>query len=112
MRELWRCGPSSVGTVLGALNAARDRPLAYTTVMTVLARLHQKGWATRSPDGRGYSYAAAVDEAELVDRSSRQAVDAVLSRYGVSALRHFAARLDDLDADTRSALERLASGEP
>lgn len=36
-----------------------DRPLAYTTIMTVLENLHRKGFVTREKDGRAYSYSAA-----------------------------------------------------
>jgi predicted transcriptional regulator len=39
------------------------RPLAYTTVMTVLARLHEKGQAGRERAGRGYAYTYRRDEA-------------------------------------------------
>ena len=111
MRLLWRDGASAVSRVQESLNARRDRPLAYTTVMTVLARLHQKGWASRTPDGRHYVYRAAVDETELVDRSTAFAVEALLARYGTGALRHFAARLGDLDPPLRAALERLGRPE-
>lgn len=112
MRILWRDGASAVGGVLASLNTRRDRPLAYTTVMTVLARLHQKGWLSRTPAGRHFMYRAAVGEAELVDRSTAFAVEALLARYGTGALRHFAARLGDLDPPLREALERLGHRDP
>lgn len=37
--------------------------LAYTTVMSTLARLHRKGLVSRESTGRGYSYIPTVDEA-------------------------------------------------
>jgi predicted transcriptional regulator len=33
-----------------------DRSIAYTTVMTVMDNLHQKGWLTRRQEGRAYRY--------------------------------------------------------
>lgn len=45
------------------VQAAMGGVLAYTTVMTTLARLHRKGMADRSRAGRGYVYTASVDEA-------------------------------------------------
>ena len=33
-----------------------DRPLAYTTVMTVMENLHRKGWLRRERDGRAWLY--------------------------------------------------------
>jgi predicted transcriptional regulator len=50
--------------------------LAYTTVMTVLARLHDKGEVTRRPVGRGYAYAAIRDSAELAARRMQRVLDA------------------------------------
>lgn len=41
--------------------AERGEPLAYTTVMTTLARLHDKGALLRRPAGRSYTYTPAAD---------------------------------------------------
>ena len=46
--------------------------LAYTTVMTVLARLHEKGATTRSRAGRAFAYRLAADDAELTARRMRR----------------------------------------
>src|SRR3954452_2976107 len=60
LAELWRGErPMSPADVQSAMGGA----LAYTTVMTTLTRLHRKGMATRVRSGRGYVYAASVDEA-------------------------------------------------
>jgi predicted transcriptional regulator len=45
------------------VQASLDGVLAYTTVMTTLVRLHRKGIATRTREGRGYVYSPNVDEA-------------------------------------------------
>ena len=84
MEVLWAAGePCSVRAVLDVLNDGRRPPLAYTTVMTVLARLAEKGVLERTPAGRGFVYAAAVgDEAAI-------AVRGVVRDYGESALAHF-----------------------
>lgn len=61
--------------------------LAYTTVMTVLARLTEKGVVTRKRVGRAYAYQAVLDEAEVTARQMRRLLDAgddrvaVLSRF-------------------------------
>lgn len=39
---------------------------AYTTINTVLFRLHNKGFVTRERDGRQYRYRLAVNESRLV----------------------------------------------
>jgi predicted transcriptional regulator len=61
--------------------------LAYTTVMTVLARLSDKGLVTRERVGRAYAYLAVRDEAEVTARQMQRLLDAgddraaVLSRF-------------------------------
>jgi len=58
MERLWAWDrPASVREVLDDL--LQDRPLAYTTVMTVLDNLHRKGVVMREKHGRAYSYRAA-----------------------------------------------------
>jgi predicted transcriptional regulator len=72
---------------------ALQADLAYTTVMTVLVRMHAKGTVTRDRAGRSYVYTAVVDEAEVtarqIDRllSARDDRAAVLARFvgGLSA---------------------------
>ncbi|NKZ03721.1 BlaI/MecI/CopY family transcriptional regulator [Actinomadura latina] len=69
------------------VQAVVDGSPAYTTVMTTLARLARKGLASRVREGRGYLYAANVDEAghtaaamnELLCRRNDRA--AVLARF-------------------------------
>jgi predicted transcriptional regulator len=84
LAALWNGGrpmsPSDVQAVLP------DTP-AYTTVMTTLARLHRKGLATRTREGRGFVYSPNVDEAahtatamhDLLQRRRDRA--AVLARF-------------------------------
>jgi predicted transcriptional regulator len=50
------------------INDRLPTKLAYTSVATVLGRLHAKGLVTREPSGRAYAYTAAVDESELAVR--------------------------------------------
>jgi len=55
MDRMWAWeGPATVREVLSDL--ARDRKLAYTTVMTVMDNLHRKGVLTREVVGRAYRY--------------------------------------------------------
>jgi predicted transcriptional regulator len=99
MTSLWRASPANVPAVLERLNDVRrkrDR-LAYTTVMTVLARLHEKGIVDRVRRGRGYDYAPNFDEAELVEHFSQREVDELVKRYGPVALAQFAAVVEQGD---------------
>ncbi|MEO7037211.1 MAG: BlaI/MecI/CopY family transcriptional regulator [Polyangiaceae bacterium] len=53
-----RLGPQSV-TAIQTLLAKKGRELAYTTVMTVLSRLHHKGALSRTKDGKRFLYSPA-----------------------------------------------------
>ncbi len=54
MKALWQLGEATVRDVNRELN--RRRPLAYTTVMTLLDRLARKGAAGRRKQGRAHVY--------------------------------------------------------
>jgi predicted transcriptional regulator len=71
----------------GQVRDALGAELAYTTVMTVLARLSDKGLVTRHRSGRAFAYQAILDEDEIAARQMRRLLDAredhaaVLSRF-------------------------------
>ncbi len=112
MRIVWRLGEATVADVVEALPSTHGRRHAYTTIMTIMSRLHERGVLERTRAGRRYVYHAAADEAALLDRLSEKAVDDLLARYGTSALRHFSQRLDDLDPALRARLVDLAQRRP
>jgi predicted transcriptional regulator len=76
-------GPLTPGQVRDVVGA----DLAYTTIMTVLARLAAKGLVERARSGRGYVYGVVADSAEITARQMRRLLDAsgdrtaVLSRF-------------------------------
>lgn len=109
MRVVWEHREVTVGTVTDVLNTTSTRRHAYTTVMTVMSRLHERGMLSRVKRGRGFVYTATGAEDELLSSMSGRAVDQVLARYGTAAMRHFAARLGEIDPELRSELVRLAS---
>ena len=83
--------------VLGVLQAAgsslspgevRDQlggGLAYTTVVTILSRLHGKGVLNRRKAGRAFLYAPVADEPGLAARRMTQMLDAEPDRESVLA---------------------------
>ncbi|MFJ9079073.1 BlaI/MecI/CopY family transcriptional regulator [Streptomyces sp. NPDC102278] len=57
MTRVWQWNrPVTVREVLEDLQ--QERSIAYTTVMTVMDNLHQKGWVRREAEGRAYRYTA------------------------------------------------------
>ena len=84
VRAAWAAGrPVTVRDLLGTLNAGRDKQLAYTTVMTVMGRLAEKGVLRREKQGRGFVYEpVGSDPAAL-------AVRGVMRDFGDAAMAHF-----------------------
>jgi predicted transcriptional regulator len=59
--------------------------LAYTTVVTILSRLHAKGLLDRRKDGRTFVYRPVADEPGLAARRLAQMLDAEPDREAVLA---------------------------
>ena len=78
MKVLWRRDEATVAEVQEELKPAR--PLAYTTVMTVLDRLARKGAADRDKQGRGYLYRPAVSKQEVRELAFERLLDDFFSR--------------------------------
>lgn len=108
MRIAWSQGAVTVRTVADLLEAETGRQHAYTTVMTILARLHERGLLDRTKVGRGYVYRPVGDESEVMAAMGERAVDRLLEQYGTAALRRFAQHLSDLDPELRAKLLDLA----
>ena len=62
-----------------------DDGLAYTTVVTILSRLHAKGVLHRHKAGRAYLYAPVADEPGLAARRMARVLDAEADREAVLA---------------------------
>ena len=101
MARLWEGGPQAVGEVMEALNGSAERQLAYTTVMTILVRLNEKGLVSRQKEGRHYRYAAAVDESSLEAQVGRRKLSRLIDRYGAASVAGFAAELGEEDLASR-----------
>jgi len=89
------------------VQAALGSDLAYTTVMTALSRLCEKGAVTRERAGRGYAYAWAADRSTLTARQMRRLLDRGEDRESVLA--SFVAELDQKDG---RLLAQLLGQEP
>jgi predicted transcriptional regulator len=91
MKTLWRRGCATVHQIRAEL--LPQRPLAYTTVMTVMNRLASKGAVDRSKHGRAHVYQAAVSVAEVRE-------------YALARL------LENFFQDSRDELRRHLEGGP
>ena len=73
MKALWIAGKATVHEIRAGL--LPDRPLAYTTVMTVMDRLARKGIVQRVKRGRAHLYHPVVSEGIICEFALKQLVD-------------------------------------
>lgn len=101
MKVLWERGgwlnPGEVHEVLAA-----ERPLAYTTVMTILVRLWQKGRLERQRDGRAFVYRPYLSREEHAATRMGELLSGAGDRPAV--LSHFLSTLSPTD---RAQLRRI-----
>lgn len=81
---------AALGQAPGAVTAGwvQERlggTLAYTTVITILTRLHAKGAVARRRAGRSFEWTAIADEAGLAALRMRKVLDAEADREAVLA---------------------------
>ncbi len=72
MEELWRAGRATVADVVDVLPPP---PLAYSTVLTTLRTLEQKGYIAHEEDGRAYVYRPLVARDEAAKSAMRHLLD-------------------------------------
>ena len=109
MRAVW----TGVGAPPFTVHDVHDgmAELAYTTVLTTMRRLVDKGLldAAAAVGRRSHHYRACGDPAAFLAAQSDREATAVLERYGDAALAAFAQRLEALTPQQREALARLRS---
>ena len=108
MEVVWRQEKATVREVLDELNGRSGRARAYTTVMTIMRRLHSKGLLDRERHGKTDTYLPVASRQEYMEARARAEVGALVAEYGDVALAHFASEMAKLDPARRDALRRMA----
>ncbi len=80
--------------------------LAYTTIATVLDRLHDKGLVQRRRAGRAFVYVAAVERAALDRARARDVLDRFLGGGAKPALAALVDAVEEIDGDLLDELAR------
>ena len=110
MDELWSRGEASVREVMEALNAKAPKQRAYTTYMTIMARLDSKGLLERRREGKTDFYTPVYAREQYAELRAQAEVESVVDQFGDLALAHIARQMAQLDPERRRALQRLARG--
>jgi predicted transcriptional regulator len=111
MAAVWMRASATVREVHSSL--ARERKVAYTTVMTTMARLHSKGLLLRAKDGNAYRYAPRLDRGGWLQRFARKTIDALLPHLDPASVAYFVEEASktnpELVKELRRALEEHES---
>ena len=108
MRVIWKGAVKEPFIVSAVRRELAD--LAYTTIMTTMHRLAEKGILslTPVPGKRAYEYRAAMGPDEFLAWASRREMEQLIVRHGDRALAAFADRLGKLSPTQRERLRKLS----
>ena len=95
----------AVSAVLNVLEKRRD--IAYTTVMTTLARLHEKGLLERNKAGKRYLYAPKMSREEFLQQTAREVLEGIGEAGGRESLALLVETVSSADGEALDELERL-----
>lgn len=112
MDRLWAAeGPVRVRDVVDELNGSRNKPLAYTTVMSTMVKLWRKGWLRRRRSGKLYLY----ETTESRDVCAARIMTDVLTGSGdpETTMLHFVEHLTSSGSpELQSAVRRVLRSDP
>jgi predicted transcriptional regulator len=109
MEEMWRLERATVRELMDAINARAGKPRAYTTYMTIMARLDAKGLLSRERQGKTDTYWPRLDRETYLEQRAQHEVQQLVADYGDHALVSFTRAMQTLDPARVRALRRLAS---
>lgn len=106
MEIIWKSNTSlSVRDVTEALQ--KKRKIAYTTVMTIMGRLVDKGLLKRQESGKAYAYQPVYSKEKFLSRVSRQIIKNFITSFGEAAVAHFAQEVNKLTPEKRKQLQKM-----
>ena len=88
MKVVWRKEAATVRDVHGSLS--ESRPIAYTTVMTLMRILQEKGYLTRVTDEKAHVYRPARPRQQVIGGMVRDFLDRVFDGASDALLVHLA----------------------
>lgn len=105
MHIVWsrRLSEFAVSEVLAVLEKRRE--IAYTTVMTTVARLYEKGLLSRVRDGKRYLYSPKLTREEFLEGTAREVLDGAVG--APTAMAMLAEKVSEASAGELDRLEAL-----
>jgi predicted transcriptional regulator len=102
MEAVWRLGDTTVRDVHADLAPSRD--LAYTTIMTTMARLAAKGLLERDTAGLAHRYRPTVSREDYARSTVTSVVDWLVESFPEPAMSYFVEVVDGAESDAMTAL--------
>ena len=118
LKALWDAGPATVREVMNRLHAS-GRRVAYTTVLTFLTRLEQKGYVRSNKSDLAYVYRAVASRTQVTRSRLKAVMDALFDgeaaplvlqlmkteRFSPDELAELQRHIDQLEARTSAPSE-------
>jgi BlaI family penicillinase repressor len=104
MKVVWKLDKATVRDVYEALR--EKRPIAYTTVMTMMKILEEKGYLKKSKAEKAYLYKPSRPRQQVVSAMVRDFVDRVFDGAASGLLLHLA-KDGRLSKDERQHIRRI-----
>lgn len=106
MEIVWRRkGAVSVKDITEILN--KKRQIAYTTVMTIMARLVNKGVLIRHLSGTSYLYKPKVSREQFIAKAVHTIFSSTVSNLGEEVLIHFIKEIQKINPKKRQELLKI-----
>jgi BlaI family penicillinase repressor len=109
MKVVWRTGHASVRDVYEALR--EKRPVAYTTVMTMMKVLQRKGHVKAQREGRAHVYTAVRPQQRVLRDMVREFLNRVFNGSAEPLVQHLVRDGRLSEAELRGILRRLDRNE-
>lgn len=105
MHHMWEIERGTVQHVVKLIN--NKRPIAYTTVMTVMGHLVDKGLLTRTAEGKRYQYQVALSKDEFLRNTSQNMVRGIFHDFGDLAIAGFLGEISRIHPEKLEKLKNL-----
>lgn len=105
MESIWEKEKATVRDIHDRLK--KDREIAYTTVMTVMSRLADKGLLEKDKEGAAYVYRPAFSKREFTQSTVIKVIRELLADFTTPAIAGFLDSVTEIDEEKLDELERL-----
>lgn len=105
MDVVWNTEETTVRDVYDALKVKRE--LAYTTVMTVMSRLAEKGLLKKTKSGTAFLYSPVYSRDDFTQSTVKKVISELLGDFATPTLSQFVEALGDGDPDKMDELAKL-----